>query len=241
MENETIKNNQENSICNEHILYKTKSSSAINPYLKYKNNQNYINSNSSINNSNNYSYSNRNSNKFLNGQKELRTNEENINKHNFIKETNKEMANSRNNKYLYKNEDKIPKQKSFMEDFMMPNDINKEYAINLNLNKDSKEYSQINFGTASNNDSKYINNNKQRCNSKIKKEKKRYISKYEISEKTEENKNYNSGNQRIYLKEYMNKNENNNNYNEINENFMGDQNNSKFIMYYKEIYGENKK
>ena len=63
----------------------------------------------------------------------------------------------------------------------------------------------------------------------------------ENGEKIEENKNYNTSSQRMYYKDYR-KNEEKNSFKELNENdnFMDEQNNFKFMMYYKEIYGDNK-
>ena len=211
------------------MLYKAKSTSILNPYLKYSN------SNSKYQPNNNYSYNNRNNNIFLNSQKDSKSKEENINQFkNFIKETNKQLVNSRNNKYIYNKDEKIPKQKSFMEDFIIPNEIKKEYISEIN-----KENNQINYGTASTNDSKYLNNKVSNSNYKIKKEKIRNILNYEEKDdKIRVNKSYkiyNSGTQRNYSKQEKN------DFNDFGENLLGDQNNSKFLMYYKEIYEENKK
>ena len=224
MENETIKNNQDNRIVNEPLLYRNKSSSANNPYLKYKNNKQYQNNN------NNFSY--RNNIRFFNGQKEGKENEENINKYNnFIKETNKELFNSRNHKYIYKNEDKVTKQKSFMEDYILPNENKKE----------NRENHQFNCGTASTNDSRNVNNSKF-VNNKIQKEKIKKMLKYsENNENNEDNKTYLCGSQINHYENYLNNCEKNN-FNDLNDNnILGEQNNSKFLMYYEEIYGDNKK
>ena len=211
-----ISNKNVGSISNEQILYKTKSTSAINPYLKYKNKKPYQN-NTNIN----YSYSNRNNNKLVNGQKEIKTKDENN-------------INSRNNKYIYEKEEKIPKQKSFVEEYNRPNEIKKEYIIGNNENKRKENIQdiQVNFGKSTY-DPKY----------KMKKEKiKNVFRMQENGEKVEENKNYNTSSQRMYYKDYR-KNEEKNSFKELNENdnFMDEQNNFKFMMYYKEIYGDNKK
>ena len=63
----------------------------------------------------------------------------------------------------------------------------------------------------------------------------------ESNGKIEENKNYNnSGNQKVYYKDYLSASDRSN-FNDLNENFLGEQNNSKFLMYYNEIYRDNKK
>ena len=211
-----ISNKNVGSISNEQILYKTKSTSAINPYLKYKNKKPYQN-NTNIN----YSYNNRNNNKLVSGQKEIKTKDE-------------KNINSRNNKYMYEKEEKIPKQKSFVEEYNRPNEIKKEYIIGdkENKRKENIQDIQLNFDKSAY-DSKY----------KMKKEKiKNVFRMQENGEKIEENKSYNTSSQRMYYKDYR-KNQEKNSFKELNENdnFMDEQNNFKFMMYYKEIYGDNKK
>ena len=241
IKNEADNNNNSNTN-NEHILYKAKSTSKINPYLKYSNNNIYQNYNT-----NNYSYTNRNENKYLNEQKDEKIKENNTEQYNknFIKETNKDLSNSRNNKYLFNKEEKMIKQKSFMEDYVLPKDINKEGLVDLKKdnieNKENKVDTPINYVTASTNDSKYINN-RQYGSNKIKKQKIRdSLKNQESNGKIEENKNYNnSGNQKVYYKDYLSASDRSN-FNDLNENFLGEQNNSKFLMYYNEIYRDNKK
>jgi hypothetical protein len=210
----------------EQILHKAKSSSKLNPYLKYSNNTLYQS------NFNNYSSKAVNENNVENKAK------------NFLKETNKELLNSRNDKYIYNKEEKIIRQKSFMEDFILPKEIKKECLVELNKDKkekkDNKEYGLLNFGPGDTNDTKYLNN-KQYGNNRSKNKKNRNIVRnQEINGKVEENKNYSGTKPKIYYKEYINASERSN-YNEVNENYLGDQNNSKFLMYYNEIYGDNKK
>ena len=217
------------NISNEQVLYKSKSSSKINPYLKYTNaNNNQYQNNYSSNNLTN-----------INNEKEVNSKEENKKQYKtFIKETNKDLITSRNNKYLNNKEEVIPKQKSFMEDFILSNEINKEYL--LDSNQEKRKNKQINYGTSSTNETKYVNN-KQSENNKIKKEKIKSFLKYQENNcKIEENKSYNSGSQGLYYKDYFN-NPERNILNDANENIIGDENNSKFFIYYKEIYGENKK
>ena len=210
----------------EQILHKAKSSSKINPYLKYSNNTLYQS------NFNNYSSKAVNENNVENKAK------------NFLKETNKELLNSRNDKYIYNKEEIIIKQKSFMEDFILPKEIKKECLVELNKDKkekkDNKDYGMLNFRPGDTNDTKYLNN-KQYGNNRSKNKKNRNIVRnQEINGKVEENKNYSGTKPKIYYKEYINASERSN-YNEVNENYLGDQNNSKFLMYYNEIYGDNKK
>ena len=118
------KNTNKENITSDQILYKAKSSSKINPLLKNKNNDN--------------NYFNRNeNNKFLNEKNETKSKDENKEKYsNFIKETNNEL-NQRNNNYIYENDnnnnkDRFLKQKSFMEDYTIPNEIKKENYIEVN-------------------------------------------------------------------------------------------------------------
>ena len=216
------------NISNEHILFKSKSTSKINPYLKYTNIDNQYQNNYSSNNLTN-----------INIQKEVNSKEEIIKEYKtVIKQKNKDLITSRNNKYLYHIEETKPKQKSFMEDFILPNEISKEYLIDSN--QENRKNKKINYGTSSANESKYINN-KQSGNNKIKKEKTKNFLKYQEKNcKIEENKNYNSGSQRLYYKDYFN-NPEINNLNDANENIIGEENDSKFLIYYKEMYGENKK
>ena len=232
---DTIRNSQNKNIINsEKVLCKAKSSSKINPYLKYQNN----------------TYYNRSNNKFLNGRKESKSKEENKNKcSKFIKETNKEkeLLNERNNKYIYGNEEKMLKQKSFMEDFALPSEIKKECLMEINKldktkKKDKKSNSQMYYGTSSTSDSRYMSNKSSGTISKIKKYKP--VSTFNLQEnnnnKVEEFKNYKTSSQRVNYREYINESERNN-CTELNENLMNEQNNSKFLLYYKEIYGDNKK
>ena len=44
----------------------------------------------------------------------------------------------------------------------------------------------------------------------------------------------------MYYKDYLSASDRSN-FNDLNENFLGEQNNSKFLMYYNEIYRDNKK
>ena len=132
-----------------------------------------------------------------------------------------------------------------MEDYVLPKDINKEGLVDLKKdnieNKENKVDTPINHVTASTNDSKYINN-RQYGSNKIKKQKIRdSLKNQESNGKIEENKNYNnSGNQKVYYKDYLSASDRSN-FNDLNENFLGEQNNSKFLMYYNEIYRDNKK
>ena len=75
-------------------------------------------------------------------------------------------------------------------------------------------------------------------NHKIKKEKNRNVLKFEENERVGVNKsykNYSSGSQRNFY------NIEKSDINDFGEHLLGEQNNSKFLMYYKEIYEENKK
>ena len=51
----------------------------------------------------------------------------------------------------------------------------------------------------------------------------------------EDNKNYNVGNQKMYYNDFIYRLEKNGNSNCLNENII-DENNSKFLQYYKELY-----
>ena len=233
------KNTNKENITSDQILYKAKSSSKINPLLKNKNNDN--------------NYFNRNeNNKFLNEKNETKSKDENKEKYsNFIKETNNEL-NQRNNNYIYENDnnnnkDRFLKQKSFMEDYTIPNEIKKENYIEVNKydrtkKKEKKDNSQLNYGTASTNDSKYLNKNKSSTN--IYKSKNEKIVKalnfrenLDTIDKIEEKNNFKIGNQR---ENYLNPMQKKNNYTELNEKLMNDQNNSKHLLYYKEIYSDDK-
>jgi hypothetical protein len=175
------------------------------PYIKYYN-----------------SYLSRNSNDDYKEIRETKKKEENKEKFaNFIKETNNELLKLKNNKYLYNNEEKISKQKPFIEDSIFLKGIKKEDITKIEeMNnkeiknkKENKENLQLNFSNNIN-EKKYLSKTSRNTN----KNKKKIIFNNEHNiDKNEENKSYKSGNQRLYNKEFFPL-PNKKNYTELNEN-----------------------
>ena len=214
-ENYDYNNIEKSNISSDKIIPKTKSSSKINPYMKYQSN-NYL--------------TNRNSNKFLNGRKEIKTKSENtVNYTKFYNENNKEILSSRNNKYSNENEIRPPKQKSFMEDFGLPKE----------MRDNQKSYTMTNTS-----DYKSLNNKSYGNIGKTNRDKNsdafNFQEKIEKIENIDDNRGYKTGSQRLYYKEYINIPDKNI-FTDMNENLGNEQNNSKLRLYYNEIYGENKK
>jgi hypothetical protein len=175
------------------------------PYIKYYN-----------------SYLSRNSNNDYKDIRETKKKEENKEKfENFIKETNNELLKLKNNKYLYNNEDKIFKQKPFIEDSIFIKGIKKEDIAEIEqvknkeikYKKENKENLQLNF-VNNINEKKYLSKTSKNAN-KIKK--KIIFNNEHNIDKNEENKSYKSGNQRLYNKEFFPL-PNKKNYTELNEN-----------------------
>ena len=216
-------------------IFKAKSTPKFNPYLKHKNTHNRTNIST---NKENYDEGN-------NLEQNIKDGNKKINKYTkLIKGTKIELSNIINNGVKkVKNERKIVKQKSFMEDFILPNDIKKECLLELSKSdknkkgKKIKDKMKLNIGiSATSREKKHHNNknfeflNKNKNKNKSKNEK-NILKKMENHQ---EKKNYNIGNQKIYYKEFLYGSENNNNYS--NKNYLSE-NNSKFSPYYKEIYG----
>ena len=159
-----------------------------------------------------------------------------------VKEPNNELSNIITN-ILSKDEKKSLEQRSFMEDYILPKDIKKECLKELNKDKDKnkkdkkpKENIPINIGNSSlNKNSKIIlyKTNENKSKQKTKKEKTEKILKMD---KNKENKNYNIYNQKAYYNEFLYGSEKGN-INYLNENVFNE-NNSKIVPYYKEIFGE---
>ena len=200
-------------------ISKAKSSPKFNPYLEYSNSDSY---------QNNY-------NKNIN-EKYIRDEDENKKMKNtkLIKEQNNDLIN-----LIDKKDKNITKQKSFIEEFALSNDIKKECLKELNKKdkeksgKKSKENIQLNFGNSGTfRDNKYTNR-KMLENMKKNKNKNRKEKIVNILKK--ENKNYNVGNQKSYYKEYLYGPEKSSYTNNYNDNFLSE-NNSRFLPYYKELY-----
>ena len=214
-ENVDYSNREKSNISSDKILPKAKSSSKLNPFMKYQS-SNYL--------------SNRNTTKYLNGKKEIKTKVENtVNYTKFYNENNKEILSSRNNKYLNENEIRPPKQKSFMEDFGLPKEIREN---------------QKSYTTANTSDYKSLNNKSYGNIGKTNRDKIsdafNFQEKIEKIEKIDDNRGYKTGSHRTYYKEYINIPDKNI-CTDMNENLGSEQNNSKLRLYYNEIYGENKK
>ena len=216
-------------------ISKTKSTPKLNPYVKYKNTHKKTNVSSNGENykeENNQEANDKNENKKMNKYTKL------------IKGTKIELSNILNNGIKGdKNERKIVKQKSFMEDFVLPNEIKKECLMELNKTdknqkgKKVKENMKLNVAiSATSREKRHSINktfeilNKTKNKNKSKNEKK-ILKKME---NCKENRNYNIGNQKIYYKEFLYGSENNTNY--LNLNYLSE-NNSKFLPYSKDIYG----
>lgn len=214
-ENFDYNNRDKSEISSDKILPKTKSSSKLNPYMKYQSN-NYL--------------TNRNSTKFLNGRKEIKTKIENtVNYSKYYNENNKEILSSRNNKYLNENEIRPPKQKSFMEDFGLPKEMRENQKSYTNTN--TNDYKSLNNKSYGNIGKTNRDKNSDTLN---------FQEKIEKIENIDDNRGYKTGSQRVYYKEYINIPEKNI-FTDMNENLGNEQNNSKLRLYYNEIYGENKK
>ena len=217
-------------IINNNSIIKAKSTPKFNPYSKYKNSHNRTNISTKKENkieTNNHEFKNQESNKKVNKYTKL------------TKGSKIELSNLINNEFnIDKEERKIIKQKSFMEDFVLPNDIKKECLLELNkLDKNKKgkkikDNMQLSIGISDNSKiNKKINKTFDNKNNNIKNKEKNTLKKMETFK---ENKNYNIGNQKIYYKEFLYGSEKNDNY--LNENYLSE-NNSRFLPYYKEIYG----
>jgi hypothetical protein len=214
-ENYDYNNIEKSNISSDKIIPKTKSSSKINPYMKYQSN-NYL--------------TNRNSNKFLNGRKEIKTKSENtVNYTKFYNENNKEILSSRNNKYSNENEIRPPKQKSFMEDFGLPKEMrDNQKSYTMANTSDYKSLNNKSYGNI-------VKTNRDKNSDAF-----NFQEKIEKIENIDDNRGYKTGSQRKYYKEYINIPDKNI-FTDMNENLGNEQNNSKLRLYYNEIYGENKK
>jgi len=214
-ENYDYNNMDKGNISTDKIICKAKSSSKLNPFMKYQS-SNYL--------------TNRNNTKYLSGKKETKTKSENtVSYSKYINENNKEILSSRNNKYLNENEIRPPKQKSFMEDLGLPKEM-----------KDN----QKSYAGVSTNDYKSLNNKSYGNIGKTSRDKIsdafNFQEKIEKIEKIEDNRGYKTGSQRVYYKEYINIPDKNI-FTDMNENLGSEESNSKLRLYYNEIYGENKK
>ena len=213
-------------------IAKAKSTPKFNPYIKYNKNFSY--------------YSLNKENKNFKKEKELKNREENKKLNNkyikLVKESKIELSNIINNETnKEEKEKKITKQKSFIEDYLLPNDIKRECLLELNKLEKNGKKSNNNFENnlgifATSREHKalkpkvYENINKNKKGKSITNYKKE---KYETNK---ENKNYNIGNQKAYYKEFLYGSEKGSMSNYFNENFLSE-NNSRFLPYYKEIYG----
>ena len=214
-ENFDYNNRDKSNISSDKILPKTKSSSKLNPYMKYQSN-NYL--------------TNRNNTKYLNGRKEIKTKiESTVNYTKFYNENNKEILSSRNDKYLKENEIRPPKQKSFMEDLGLPKEMRENQKSYTNANtSDYKSLNNKSYGNIG-------KTNRDKISDTL-----NFQEKIEKIENIDDNRGYKTGSQRLYYKEYINIPEKNI-FTDMNENLGNEQNNSKLRLYYNEIYGENKK
>lgn len=230
--NSKIENRKSDTIINRNQnIFKTKSTPKINPYLKHKNIQSQINLNSKKENKN---ITNTIAQKVKNENKKIGKITKLVKKGEILDILNTD---------LDKEEKKIEK-KSFMEDFILPNDIKKECLIELNKidkNKNEKkiiENNQLKYGnpatTRENRNIIYKNlKNNNQIQSQNKKGKK--ILKMKKMENYKDNLSHIRGN-KMYSNDFLshpgklkaNINVKDNYYSETN---------LKFIPYYKEIYG----
>lgn len=219
-------------------IYKAKSTPKFNAYQKYKNYLNLTN------------YSTNKEIKKIDEKKE-RLNEEHKKLNTYtklIKDSKFELSNIKHNE-VNKERNKFSKQKSFLEDFALPNDIKKECKKELSKLDDKdkkgrkdKENIQLNVELSDTSRDKKKAINKTLDNiikGKNKSRKEKNSLKMENIEKLEEffkdNKNYNVGIQKKYYKEYLYGSENNNYNNYLNEKYLSE-NNTKFLPYYKENF-----
>ena len=156
---------------------------------------------------------------------------------------NKNSKSFKDSNNVSKDEKKMPKQKSYMENYVLPNDIKKECLLELNKLKEKngkklKEKMQLNFGSSvtfrenRNTNRKTFENLKK---SKINYKKEKILG--VLKKENKENKKYNIGNQKTYYKEFLYGSEKNNfSSNFLNEVFL-DKNNSKLFSHIKELYG----
>lgn len=203
-------------------IEKAKSTPKFSPYLKFKNCDSYPNDNTN----------NHINTKYIIFDKKIKDKEEN-------KKTNKNSKSFKDSNNVSKDEKKMPKQKSYMENYVLPNDIKKECLLELNKLKEKngkklKEKMQLNFGSSitfrenQNTNRKTFENLK-----KSKKEKFLGV----LKKENKENKKYNIGNQKTYYKEFLYGSEkNNHSTNFLNEVFSSE-NNSKLFPYTKESHG----
>lgn len=206
-------------------IFKTKSTPKVNqanPYLKHKN----ILSKNSLNN--------KKGNKNITNTIETKAKDENKKTCKITKLVKKcEILNILNTD-LNKEEKKIEK-KSFMEDYILPNDIKKECIIELNkLDKNKKEKiidDNLKFGIPA---TTRENKNRIYKNLKNNSQNKKKILKMKKMENFKENINNNSGNN-MYSNDLLNQGKIKSN-NNLKENYVGE-NNLRFSPYYKEIYG----
>ena len=206
---ETINKNQK--------ILKAKSTPKFNPYIK--------NNKSSANNRLNRD------NKNFKNEKELKNKEENK----FIKlvkESKIELSDIINNN-IDKEEKKLTKQKSFIEDYLLPSDIKKECLIELNKleknGKKSKDNFENNIGIYATTREHKISAYKTYENINKNKRGKNY--KNEKYETNKENRNYNIDNQKTYYKEFLYGSDKGSSV----MNYFSE-NNSRFLPYYKETY-----
>ena len=207
-------------------IMKAKSAPKFNPYIKFIHSESYPNKENNNNMKNN---------KCINDK---------INKSK--KENSKINKNSKSFKdvsNVKKEEKKISKQKSYMENYVLPSDIKKECLLELSRLKKEKngkkknENMQTNFGnSATFRENRYSNRktleNLKKSKNKFKKGKVLNA----LKKDNTENKNYNVGNQKTYYKDFLyGPEKNNHSSNFLNEVFSSE-NTSKLFPYIKDLY-----